>query len=84
MKVCAIRDLAAEAFLRPFFVAAVGVAVRDFQATVANPDANNPMHHHAADFELYLLGDFDERLGTFTLSPLPQRLATAKDMLLPS
>jgi len=74
--IVAVRDLALGAFLPPFFVPSVGIAVRQFGDEVGKSDS--PMHGHPSDFELFHLGNFDDG-GQFEIFPQPVRLARAVD-----
>lgn len=75
-QIVAVRDLALAAFLRPFFVPAIGVAVRQFGDEVKAVDS--PMKAHPEDYELWHFGAFDDS-GQFGLLPQPERLARGVD-----
>lgn len=77
--VCSVRDRAVDAFMRPFTVPTIGMAVRSFQDEVNKSD--NPMNKHPEDYELHKLGFFDEESGEFVNEK--QMLAVAKDYLTP-
>lgn len=64
-KMVSVFDRGVDAFLRPFAVPAVGAAIRSFQDEVNNPES--PMYKHARDYELYLVGEFDDTSGQFIL-----------------
>lgn len=66
--ICAIRDAAIQAYLRPIFVTAPGQAMRSFQDEVQTPRENNDLNKHPGDFDLYQLGKWDETSGAFTPS----------------
>jgi len=74
--IVAVKDLALGAFLPPFFVPAVGIAVRQFGDEVKKDDS--PMHAHPEDYELYDMGRFDDG-GSFEIWPEPIRLARGVD-----
>lgn len=76
---CAVRDSAANAYNRPFFVPSTGLAVRSFRDEVNRADAQNPMFAHPQDFELWLIGVFDEENGQLEGCP-HERLARAQDV----
>lgn len=80
MIVCSIKDRAAEAFGRPFFLPAVGVAVRSFQDEVNRPAEDNQVYQHPDDFDLYELGLFDDSNGRFDLYEDPKVLAMGKQL----
>lgn len=77
--IVAVRDSAANAFSRPFFVPATGMAVRSFTDEVNRNAPDNPMFAHAGDFELYELGEFDEETGLFE-TRAPVMICRAKDV----
>lgn len=80
LKVVAVRDRAADAYMRPFFVPTIGMAVRSFQDEVNRSGADNPMWSHPEDYDLYELGDFDEDSGRFLChEPQPRMVAVGKD-----
>lgn len=63
--VCATFDVASQLFGRPFTVRAVPEAVRGFIDEVNRADQQNPLFQHPGDFELWVLGTYDEVLGEF-------------------
>lgn len=78
--IVAVFDSAAQAFNRPFYVPAVGMAVRSFRDEVNREAPENSMYHHPNDFELFELGQFDDQTGRFELLPDPRSIARAIDM----
>lgn len=79
--VVCVKDRAAEVFNRPFFVPHRNVAVRDFTDEVNRVDSNNPLNKHPDDFDLYLLGQFDDHLGQFVIEGAPVVLVRGKDVV---
>lgn len=61
----AVKDRAADAFGRPFFCATDGIAVRSFMDEVNRADKENPLYQHPDDFDLFVLGTFDDSDGSF-------------------
>lgn len=82
LSVVVIRDSAADAFMRPFYVVSEGQAIRSFQDEVNRKSDDNIMNSHPEDFELFLLGSFDDNDGSFSLLKSPKSLATAKNLIL--
>lgn len=78
-KVVSIRDRALDAFAVPFFVASVGQAIRSFADEVNRVDNNNQLNKHPDDFDLYLLGEYDDESGSFECSR-PSQIAIGKDV----
>lgn len=78
--VCAIRDQKMDAFMRPFVVPALGVAIRGFSDEVNRKDSD--MSKHPEDYALYHLGSFDEDFGQLeSLVPGAKQLALATEVL---
>lgn len=63
--VVAVKDRALDAFMRPFFVPTVGMALRSFQDEVNRKERDNAIHAHPEDYDLYKLGSWDEESGVF-------------------
>lgn len=79
--VVSVKDRAADVFNRPFIVPHRNVAVRDFTDEINRADAQNPLNKHPDDFDLYLLGTFDDSVGTFTSAEGPTILVRGKDVV---
>lgn len=77
--VVAVRDKALEAFMRPFFVPARGMAARSFQDEVNRAADDNSMYKHPQDYDLYYLGSFDEESGVFTNNERPELIVRGTD-----
>jgi hypothetical protein len=75
--VCSVRDTAADAFGRPYFVPSVGIAIRSFTDEVNRQADDNPLHNHRKDFALYELGEYDDNTARFTCHDLPKLLINA-------
>ena len=78
--VVSVKDRAADVFNRPFFVPHRNVAIRDFTDEVNRVAGDNQLNKHPDDFDLYLLGEFDDARGAFVNND-PQVLVRAKDVL---
>ena len=76
-----VKDRAAEVFNRPFFVPHRNVAVRDFTDEVNRSSPDNALNKHPDDFDLYLLGQFDDSTGAFIREGSPTVLVRAKDVV---
>lgn len=79
--IVSVKDRAADVFNRPFFVAHRNVAVRDFTDEVNRVAADNQLNKHPDDFDLYLLGQFDDSNGAFIREGQPTVLVRAKDVI---
>lgn len=78
MVICSIRDSAADAYGRPFFLPSVGVAIRSFTDEVNRPAEDNQIYQHPEDFDLFELGEFDDVSGRFVLLDVPKQLALGR------
>jgi hypothetical protein len=78
MIVCSIKDRAADAFGRPFYVPAVGVAIRSFQDEVNRASEDSQINQHPDDFDLFELGVFNDDNGMFELFDSPKLLMLGK------
>lgn len=78
--VVSVKDRAADVFNRPFFVPHRNVAIRDFTDEVNRSAVDNQLNKHPDDFDLYLLGEFNDNTGEFSISQ-PQVLVRAKDVV---
>lgn len=64
MKICAVRDRAVDAFGQPFFVKAIGEAIRSFQDEVNRE--GSVFAAHPDDYDLYHIGDYDDSNAVIT------------------
>lgn len=78
MIVCTIKDRAADAYGRPFYVPAVGVAIRSFQDEVNLASDESQIHQHPDDFDLFELGSYDDGTAQFELFETPRLLMLGK------
>ena len=77
-QIVAVRDRAADAFQQPFYVAAIGQAIRAFQDGI---NKDEQMMRHPDDFDLYQLGIYDDQIGTFTnIEGGPKQIAIGKQL----
>lgn len=79
-KVLAIRDRAIDSYGQPFYSSSVGGAVRSFSDEINRSAENNQLNKHPEDFDLFLLGEFDDQTGEFD-STRPAQVAVGKDLL---
>ena len=61
--IVAVKDRAADAFMRPFFVPTANMAIRSFMDEVNRDAADNQLFAHPDDFDLYEIGTFDDSNG---------------------
>lgn len=65
MRLYSYYDKQAETFSQPLVQHTDGIAIRNFQEAVNNPEM--VFHKFPDDFELYYLGDLDESTGLFSV-----------------
>jgi hypothetical protein len=75
--ICSVRDTAADAFGRPYFVPSQGVALRAFTDEVNRENDDNPLHKHRKDFALYELGEYDDNTAQIVCHDQPKLLIHA-------
>lgn len=62
MKICVIKDVKANLYLKPFATVNKIEAERSFRAAISDNRAG-PLSDYPEDFNLYCLGSFDEDSG---------------------
>lgn len=77
--VVAIQDRAMQAYNRPFHVPAIGAAMRSFTDETNRAAPDNQMYVHPEDFELWLLGTFEDTTGQYEQSDV-RCLARGKEV----
>lgn len=78
LHIFAIKDLAADVFMTPYFHPNVGAVVRSFGDEVNRDDPQNMLNKHPEHFVLYQLGTFDDNTAEFRATE-PKQLALASD-----
>jgi len=77
LQVFTVFDSKAEAYLPPFYMSAIGAALRNFGDTCSTPD--HPFHKHPQDYCLFHIGSFDDATGHIELLTAPISLGLAQD-----
>jgi hypothetical protein len=75
--IVSVRDSAADAFGRPYFVPSVGMALRSFTDEVNRASDDNPLNKHKKDFALYELGEYDDNTAQIVCHDQPKLLIHA-------
>lgn len=78
MKIIVVKDRAVDAYGSPIFVRATGEATRSFVDEVNNEQS--AMYKHPEDYDLYLVGEYDERTAAITSEPTPVLLLRGQDV----
>jgi hypothetical protein len=80
--VCAVFDSAVMAYGQPFFVPAIGAALRSFTDEVNRKASDNALSQHPEDYTLHVLATFDDETGRFDSDADTFRvLARGKDIV---
>jgi len=79
LKIFSIRDSKGECYQQPFFRKMHGEAERDFKTLINKGD--NQVSMYPEDYDLYYLGEFNERTGCSKLLDTPQHVAKAISLL---
>lgn len=80
LKMYAVRDGAAQVFMRPFPSQSDGVAIRDFTTAVNEPNRESQLYMHPEDFDLYVVGEWDNETGMFAPAEVPSQIARGKQV----
>lgn len=79
--VCSVFDSATRLYGQPFYVSAVGGALRSFADEVNRAATDNQLYQHPEDFELFWLANYDDETGIFEVPEGGARvLARGKDV----
>lgn len=73
LKMFSIRDTKGDVFHRPFYKNTQAEALRDFATGVNDPKST--MFLYPEDFDLYLVGTYDETNGRLTPSESPKHIS---------
>lgn len=75
LHIIAVRDIKADVFGQPQFVASIGGAIRSFGDECQRKAEGNVMAAHPEDFELYQLGTYNDARASFELFDNPKQIA---------
>ncbi|AXH74423.1 MAG: nonstructural protein [Microviridae sp.] len=75
-----VFDSAAQIYGQPFFVTAIGAAIRSFTDEVNRIADDNQLYHHTSDFTLYEIGTFDDVAGVLLVQDKPRLITRAVDV----
>lgn len=70
--IVSIRDRAAQCFSRPVFTQTEGTAIRSFTDEVNRAVPDNELAKHPEDFDLYVIGVFDDEDGSVVCESVPR------------
>lgn len=79
LKIFAVKDTRAEAFMNPFFCRTAGEAERAFSDEANKKE--NPFNLHPTDYCLFELGSYDQISGVITPDQAPRVIGTADSFI---
>lgn len=74
-----VRDITADLFFAPQCVVNEGMAIRAFMEEINRADEKNPFYKYPGEYELFLLGSFDEQSASFELLERPKSLGVGNN-----
>lgn len=80
LHIFAVKDRAADAFMRPIFSPSMGLAIRSFHDEINRASEDNSLYKHPDDYDLYHLGNWDDATGHFTQLPGPKQISIGKQL----
>jgi hypothetical protein len=82
MKIYTVYDVKAEAYLKPFFASAKGVAIRQFSEVVN--DKKTDFGKYPADYTLFELGVWDDCNASIVTHKAPVSLGVGVEFVTPT
>lgn len=79
LKVFAVRDMKALAFMKPFVSVNIATAIRDFGD--ACNEQNSPFYKHPEDYVLYEIGLYNDQNGELSSLEAVKMLGAARDFV---
>lgn len=78
-----VKDRAIDTYNIPFTQTTREEAVRNFKDQINDDPKTNPLAKHPDDYDLYMVGEFDENWGKLEPIGNPQLIARGKDLVEP-
>lgn len=81
-KMVCVKDRTADVYGVPYFVMNVGSAVRSFGDEVKRKSTDerpNMLNQHPDDFDLFLIGEFDDETAEIAMEERPKSIAMGRD-----
>lgn len=79
--VFAVRDIVSNLYAQPFCDVNNGSAIRGFREVIQRGDGTSQIGQHPEDYELFVLGSFDDESARFELLEIPERISRGADHL---
>lgn len=73
-QMCSVLDMVAQQYGRPFFTVSDGTAIRSFADEILKGGPDSTLSTHPDDFQLFLIGTFDDDSCQIDLLASPQLL----------
>lgn len=74
-----VRDVVSQLFAPPFLDVNHGSAIRGFRQVITRDESNNAVSSNPADYELFVLGTFEDESGKFDVLAVPERISRGSD-----
>lgn len=78
--VIVVFDNVANTYKDPFYPPTTGVALREFSDAVNDPK-NGQLYNHPNDFDLMVIGTWDEQTGKLVVHDVPEKLANCASLV---
>lgn len=82
ISVFSVRDVVSDTYGRPFYSFNTSTALRSLKSEVNNKVVGSVLFESPDDFELYLLGEFDDETGRFDLLDRMQFVVRCSSLVL--
>lgn len=79
-RIYTVYDAKAEAYLLPYYAKTIGLAIRSFEAAVADP--NHDFGKYREDYTLFELGFYDDEKAEFEMLEAPRPVMGALEVRL--
>lgn len=76
--ICCVRDRVADVYGMPYAMGSRGQAMRHFSDEINRADEQNMLYRHCDDFDLFVLGTYDDGSGSFDCG-VPEQLMLGRD-----
>lgn len=77
--ICSVRDAAINCFLAPFTAKSTNQAARMFGDAIN--DTNSEMRKHPEDYDLFVVGEFEEETGELLPRDKPELIVRGKNLV---
>ncbi|WNK12524.1 MAG: nonstructural protein [Microvirus sp.] len=83
LQIVCMRDIVADCYAQPQFVASIGAFIRGFSDEVNRKAADNQLYNHPGDFEVFHIGVYDDNTCDFEIFADRKQIAIGKNVAIP-